>query len=260
MTSRSIGSYSTLENPRSSNLAIERFNVGDTERLLYGMTGFAFVFQGFLKRGSWNALAMAITGGGLVYIGATGRNPVYRALGISLVRTRQGGERVEVIKSMTINRPANELFAFWRDFRNLPRIMTHLESVEILSEKCSHWRVSAPAGLAVEWDAEIVNEKSDKLIAWQSSDGAGVANWGAVRFTPAPGNRGTEVTVQLEYEPIGGAAGVAFAKLFGEEPSQQIEEDLRRFKQFMETGEVPTTTGQSKGRSGRRPAFQSPTS
>ncbi len=261
MNSSGISQYLTHpQNASSSDPSIERHNVGDIERLLYGLTGSALVLQGLVKRGSWNALAMAVIGSGLVYLGATGRNPVYRALGIRLVHTQEGGQRVEVIKSMTINRPAHELFAFWRDFRNLPKIMTHLESVEILSERRSHWRVSAPAGLAVEWDAEIVNEKSDTLIAWQSCDGADIANWGAVRFSPAPGDRGTEVTVELEYDPIGGAAGVAFAKLFGEEPSQQIEEDLRRFKQIMETGEIPTTAGQPRGRSGRTPAFQSPPS
>ena len=195
---------------------------------------------------------MAIVGGGLVYLGATGRNPVYRALGIRLVRTREGAQRVEVIKSMTINRPADELFAFWRDFRNLPKIMTHIESVEVLSDKRSRWRASAPAGLVVEWDAEIVNEKSNTLIAWQSCEDADIANWGVVRFSPAPADRGTEVTVEMEYKPIGGAAGAAFAKLFGEEPSQQIEEDLRRFKQVMETGEIPTTADQPRGKVGRQ--------
>jgi len=259
MNSSEISQYLTHPaNPHVSDPSIEPHNIGDIERLLYGMVGSAFVFQGVLKRGSWNALAMAIVGGGLVYLGATGRNPVYRALGIRLVRTHDGGQRVQVIKRMTINRPPHDLFAFWRDFRNLPKIMTHLESVEALSEKRSHWRVSAPAGLAVEWDAEIVNEMADTLIAWESCDGADIANWGAIRFSPAPGDRGTEVTVELEYDPIAGATGVAFAKLFGEEPSQQIEEDLRRFKQVMETGELPTTAGQPRGTSGRTPAFQSP--
>jgi uncharacterized membrane protein len=148
---------------------------------------------------------------------------------------------------MTINRPIGELFAFWRDLRNLPAFMSHLKSVEVLSEKRSRWKAKAPAGLIVEWEAEIVNEKPDALIAWQSCEEASIPNWGVVRFNPAPGNRGTEISVQLEYEPIAGATGVALAKLFGEEPSQQIEEDLRRFKQMMEAGEAPTTAGQPRG-------------
>jgi uncharacterized membrane protein len=130
--------------------------------------------------------------------------------------------------------------------------MSHLRSVEVLSEKRSRWKAKAPAGLSVEWEAEIVNEKPDALIAWQSCEGSSVPNWGVVRFNSAPGHRGTEVSVQLEYEPIAGATGVALAKLFGEEPSQQIEEDLRRFKRIMEAGETPTTAGQPRGGGHRR--------
>lgn len=221
-------------------------DIGDMERLICSMTGAAFLLHGVKRRG-WNGVATALLGGAFLYIGATGRNALYRGLGIHLVRTTGGRQRAEVIKTMTINRPVGELFAFWRDFRNLPHVMSHLESVEILSEKRSHWKAKAPAGIAVEWDAEIVNEKPDALIAWQSCEGASIAHWGVVRFNPAPGNRGTEVTIELEYEPIGGATGVALAKLFGEEPSQQIEDDLRRFKQIMEAGEVPTTRGQPRG-------------
>ncbi|HEX2054994.1 MAG TPA: SRPBCC family protein [Nitrospiraceae bacterium] len=228
------------------------------ERLICGLTGTAFLVHGAKRRG-WDGLATALLGGTLLYMGATGRNMLYRNLGIQLVRTTEGGQRCEVIRSMTINRPIGELFAFWRDLRNLPNVMSHLESVELLSDKRSRWKVRAPAGLLVEWDAEIVNEKQDALIAWQSCEGSSIAHWGVVRFNPAPGNRGTEITVALEYEPIGGSTGVALAKLFGEEPSQQIEEDLRRFKQRMEAGEVPTTAGQPRGGQygghvGRRPA------
>lgn len=203
------------------------------------MVGSALVLHWLLKRGSSNALAMAIIGGGLVYLGVTGRNPVYRSLGITLVHTHDGGQRVQVIESITINRPAHDLFSFWRDVRNLPKIMTHLESVEALSEKRSHSRVRAPAGRAVEWDAQIVNEMRDALIAWESWDSADIAHWGAVRFSPTPEDRVTEVTVELEYDPIAGAEGGAIAKLFGEEPRQQIKEDLRRFQHFMETPDLP---------------------
>ncbi|HET6674363.1 MAG TPA: SRPBCC family protein [Nitrospiraceae bacterium] len=230
----------------TSGIAREQPDIGDLERLLCGMTGAAFLLHG-VKRRRWDGFATALLGGAFLYIGATGRNSLYRGLGIHLVRTTTGRQRSEVVRSITINRPVGELFAFWRDFRNLPTVMSHLETVEVVSEKRSHWKAKAPAGAFVEWDAEIVNEKKDALIAWQSCEGSSIANWGAVRFNPAPGNRGTEVTVELEYEPIGGATGVALAKLFGEEPSQQIEEDLRRFKQVMETGEFPTTAGQPRG-------------
>ena len=171
-----------------------------------------------------------------------------------MVDTRHGGRRIEVVKSMTINRPVAELFAFWRDFQNLPRIMPHLRSVDVLSEDRSHWVANAPAGLTVEWNAEIVNEKPDTLIAWQSCEGSEVANWGVVRFSEVPGGRGTEVKVELEYESPAGTTGAVLAKLFGEEPSQQIEDGLRRFKQIMETGEVPTVTGQPRGREPQTPS------
>jgi uncharacterized membrane protein len=231
---------------RRPSTAFERRDIGDMERLICGLAGMAFLVYGAKRRG-WGGLATALLGGGLAYMGATGRNALYRNLGIQLIRTTEGRQRCEVIRSMTINRPIGELFAFWRDLRNLPRVMSHVESVEVLSDKRSHWKAKAPAGLLVEWDAEIVNEKQDALIAWQSCEGSPIAHWGVVRFNPAPGNRGTELTVALEYEPIGGSTGVALAKLFGEEPSQQIEEDLRRFKQNMEAGEVSTTAGQPRG-------------
>jgi uncharacterized membrane protein len=107
----------------------------------------------------------------------------------------------------------------------------------------------APAGSRVEWDAEIYNEKENELIAWRSLEGADVNSAGSVHFTAAPGGRGTEVRVVLKYDPPGGIVGATIARLFGEEPSQQIDEDLRRFKQVMETGETTNTTGQPSGRS-----------
>jgi uncharacterized membrane protein len=220
--------------------------MGDQERVMVSVGGAALLYRG-LKRGDWLGMAAAAAGSGLLYMGVTGNNPLARAAGIRVVETRHGGRRIEVVKSMTINRPAAELFAFWRDFRNLPQIMPHLRSVDVLSEKRSHWVAQAPAGFTVEWDAEIVNEKPATLIAWQSLEGSGVANWGVVRFTEISGGRGTEVRVELEYESPAGTAGVALAKLFGEEPSQQVEDGLRRFKHITEAGEVPTIEGQPRG-------------
>jgi uncharacterized membrane protein len=126
--------------------------------------------------------------------------------------------------------------------------MQHVESVEVLDAKRSHWRVSAPGGSTVEWDAEIVEEEPGRLIAWRSLPGAQIENGGSVRFRPATGDRGTVVEVTMFYEPPAGQAGVAVAKIFGEEPQMQVREDLRRFKQLSETGEIPTIEGQSSGR------------
>ena len=151
------------------------------------------------------------------------------------------GQGVKVEKSVTIDRPAHELYAFWRDFENLPRFMEHLESVTVIDARRSHWVAKAPAGQRVEWDAEIHNEIPDELIAWRSLPGSEIANAGSVHFESL-GDGATDVRVVLSYEPPAGRVGDAVARLFGEAPSQQVEDDLRRFKQVMEAGEVPVRT------------------
>lgn len=149
------------------------------------------------------------------------------------VRYQRG---IHVTKSITINRPAAELYAFWRNFENLPRFMNHLEKVELIDDQRSHWRAKAPAGMTVAWDAAIIDDTPSERISWRSLEGADVPNAGSVRFQPAPGGQGTVVRVEMEYEPPGGAIGAAIAKLFGEEPDQQVENDLHRFKRVMEAG------------------------
>lgn len=145
---------------------------------------------------------------------------------------------IHVHKAITINRSMTEVYEFWRDFQNLPRFMNHLESVQVMDGGRSHWRAKAPGGMTVEWDAEIIEDRPNELIQWRSLEGADVDNAGAVCFQAAPGGRGTEVHVELYYNPPGGVIGAAVAKLFGEAPDQQIAGDLRRFKQVMEIGEV----------------------
>lgn len=141
-------------------------------------------------------------------------------------------------QSVTIARTPEELYYFWRDFRNLASFMSHVQSVQVKSETQSHWVVSAPAGRTVEWDAEITEDRPGELIAWRSLEGADVENRGEVRFRRAPGDRGCEIHVRLEYKPPGGALGTVVARLFGEEPGQQLKDDLARLKQALETGEV----------------------
>jgi len=155
---------------------------------------------------------------------------------------------IHVHKSITVNRPAEEVYRFWHDFQNLPRFMGHLESVQVLDAGRSHWKAKAPAGRTVEWDAQIVTDRPNELISWHSVEGSTIMNSGAVRFTPAPGNRGTEVRVELRYEAPGGALGSGLAKLLGEEPAVQIGDDLRAFKQVMETGEVMRSDTAVQGR------------
>jgi uncharacterized membrane protein len=161
---------------------------------------------------------------------------------------------IRIRKAITIGRAAEELYRFWRDFENLPRVMTHLESVRVTGERRSHWKAKAPLGFRVTWDAEIVEDQPNERIAWRSLEGAGVKNAGSVTFEPAPGGRGTTVRVDLQYEPPGGVIGATLAKLFGEEPGQQVQEDLRAFKQVMETGEMVRSEGSLRTRHPARPA------
>lgn len=141
-------------------------------------------------------------------------------------------------KSLVVNRSPEEIYRFWREFENLPRFMRHLESVTTSADGRSHWVARAPAGGTVEWDAETTEDRPGELIAWRSVEGADVRNSGTVRFEQAAGGRGTIVRVEIDYTPPGGVLGAAAAMLFGEEPEQQLDDDLRRFKQVLETGEV----------------------
>jgi len=153
--------------------------------------------------------------------------------------SRSASERsILVVKSILINQPAARLYAHWHNFESLPQFMEHLQSVEDKGNGESHWVARGPAGTAVAWDAKITEDRPNQLIAWTSQPGAAVPNCGQVQFEPAPNGRGTIVTVELQYQPPAGKLGKLAASLFGEEPEQQIQGDLRRFKQVMETGEV----------------------
>ena len=221
-------------------------NVGRNERIVSGLAGAALIAFGMRRRALRGFLVPL--GGSLIARAVTGRCAVNRALGrnsavddsaVSPVASVPRGQGIKVEKSVVIQRPVDELYAFWREFENLPRFMDHLESVRTIDDRRSHWVAKAPAGTKVEWDAEIHNEIENELIAWRSLPGADVNNAGSVHFRPAPGG-GTEVRVVLSYEPPAhtGRIGSAVARLFGEEPAQQVEEDLRRFKQVMEAGDA----------------------
>jgi uncharacterized membrane protein len=156
-------------------------------------------------------------------------------------RGRTGAIRVEQV--VTINRPIEEVYQFWRAFQNFPRFMRHLESVQVTSDRRSRWRAKGPAGITVEWEAEMIEDREAEWIAWRSLEGADVPNSGSVRFRRAPGARGTELRVQMEYSPPAGKLGRGVAWLFGADPEQQIREDLRRSKQLLETGEITLSEG-----------------
>jgi uncharacterized membrane protein len=169
-------------------------------------------------------------------------------------RSTMSTRSVRVEQVTTINRPIEQVYDFWRRFENLPQFMRHLVSVEQIGDRRSRWRAKAPAGMTVEWDAELVEERENEWIAWRSLEGSTVENSGSVRFVRAPGARGTELRVQLQYRPPAGALGRGIAWLFGEEPDQQIREDLCRFKQLMETGEIAVSDGPGLWRAAQPPS------
>lgn len=164
-------------------------------------------------------------------------------------RAREDHVRVE--QAITINKPVEEVYAFWKNFENFPRFMRHVERVEALGNGRSRWKAKAPAGMKVSWEAEVLQDRENEWIAWRSVEGSQIENSGSVRFSRAPGRRGTEVRVQLEYHPPAGTFGRIIAYLFGEEPAQQVKDDLRRFKQLMEAGEIPISDGPALWRAAR---------
>jgi uncharacterized membrane protein len=230
-------------------------NLSAQERELSLLGGAGLALFG-LTRGSFNGLLLAGVGAALVHRGVTGHCHGYQLLKIDTSKPREAdpedyfekGIHVEV--AMTIQRSPEELFQFWRNFKNLPRFMQNLKSVQVLDEKKSRWVASGPAGAGVQWDAEIINEEPNALIAWKSIGNAEVDNAGSVRFIPLGNDRGTRVHVVIDYIPPAGTVGRWVAKLFSAAPDQTIKEDLRRFKALMETGEISTTDQQPRGTCG----------
>lgn len=221
---------------RAASFGPGEMNVGDIERLASALGGGVLAMYGL--RNAPAGLPLALAGSYLLYRGVSGHCPLYQALAIT---TAGEARTAHVEKVFTINVEPAELYSFWRDFTNLPRFMQHLEEVRVLDERRSHWVARGPAGTRVEWDAEIFLEKPNELIAWRSLPDAAVSNAGSVRFQPAPGGRGCEVRVVMEYVPPAGKLGQFVARLMGEEPGQQVDDDLRHLKMVLETGEIATS-------------------
>jgi uncharacterized membrane protein len=225
---------------RSRNSACQTVNVGDTERWLSTAAGGALAAFG-LSRGSLSGMAVAAIGGCLVYRGVSGHCELYHQLDVNTAESRgpmtsiPSGRGFKIEKTITINRPSRELFSEWRNLENLPKIMSHLECVKTEGNR-SHWKAKAPLGITVEWDAEIINERPNELIAWRSVDCSTVDTAGSVHFRESPNGRETELQVVLKYDPPGGKVGAQFARWLGEAPELQIEEDLQSFKKKMESG------------------------
>ena len=212
-------------------------NISNLERGLSLIGGGALVLYG-LRRSLGN-LALMLGGGALIYRGLTGYCAAYQALGVNTAH-RDMSHGVALRATITVNKPAAEVYRFWRHLENHPRFMQHIESVVSTNGKRSHWVAKAPLPVPIEWDADIVAERENAMLSWRSLPGADVENAGTVRFRELPNGRGTEVRVRLEYAPPGGVVGVTVANLFKTLTEQQLKEDLRRFKQIIETGETPT--------------------
>jgi uncharacterized membrane protein len=197
-----------------------------------------------LGKRSWQSVVAAPIGGALVYYAATGRNP--------LVTLRTGGalqdEGVTIHRAVTIQRPPEEVYDFWRRLENLPRFMRHLDRVTDLGEGRSRWEARTPGGIPLQWEARITADEPGRRIGWETLPGGNLRHYGDVRFRPAPAGAGTELHVEIAYAPPGGAIGSAIAELLNGITSQTVKEELRACKQILEAGEIPTVEGQPSGR------------
>lgn len=236
--------YMDVEFPGDRREALVRSgrNISHAEKWISLAAGAGLTIYGIsrARRGGW---LLAAIGGMLLERGATGHCRMYEAFNINTAgtgddtrRALRGSSGVHVDERVTINRPVEELYRFWRNLENLPKFMQHLESVERLTDTLSRWRAKGPAGTVVEWSAEIINEVPNQVIGWRSIEGSDVASAGSVNFDTVGASQ-TRVRVKLQYSPPGGKAGAAVAKLFGRDAATEIREDLQRFKQLVETGE-----------------------
>lgn len=224
-------------------LAGLKINVARPERWISALAGAGLLYYG-IRRRSWAGTLLAAAGAKLFLRGFFGTSLIYRFLGINTAESYAAAKRAaasgefKAEKSIAIDRSPDEVYRFWRNFENLPRVMKHLKSVRSIDEKRSHWVVKAPAGADVEWDAEITEDRENRRIAWRSIEGSEIRNEGVVLFEPLTGDRTTELRVRLQYSLPAGRTGKALARLFGKDPDRMLDEDLRAFKSMMETGET----------------------
>lgn len=216
----------------------------DAENLLALGAGALLLIVGASRRSATGA-CLAASSAPLLYRGITGRWPDVLSDHVQSDDTRDalGGDRgVHVRESVRLETPVADVYRFWRRLENLPRFMTHLNRVTEMPDGTSQWVAAGPAGLAVEWTAEIINEVENKVLAWRSLPESDIVTAGSVNFDAVRGGRSTQVSVHLQYAPPAGRAGAMVATLFGRAPSQTIREDLRHFKQLLEAGEIPRAT------------------
>jgi uncharacterized membrane protein len=244
LTSRSLpqgtGSFTSRDYPENEESTTFLTRVGQAAMIV---SGAALVALAARER-SWRTLGIAAAGAPLIYRGATGHWPVPEKIS---QRASDAVAPVPIETAVTIDRPAEELYRFWHQLENLPRFMKNLDSVTKIDERRSHWVGKSPLGLKLEWDAEILEEREGKLLSWCSLPGSDVHNAGTVFFDQSTGGRGTVVRASLDYQLPGHFLGQAVGKMLSGTTQQQVKEDLKRFKELMETGEVATTNGQSHG-------------
>ena len=220
----------------------ESTSLVDAENCLALGAGALLLLIGASRR-SVLGTCLAVSSAPLLYRGITGRWPeMLNSQPDSTKTALAGGRGIHVRESVRLQVPLADAYQFWRRLENLPTFMTHLDRVSELADGRSHWIAGGPGGLSVEWDAEIINEEADKLIAWRSLPGSDIASAGSVTFDTVRGGKSTQVSVHLQYAPPAGKTGALVASLFGREPSQTVREDLRHFKQLLETGEIPKVT------------------
>ena len=238
---QSTGSFTSPDSLEDEESTTFLTRVGQAAMIV---SGAALVALAARER-SWRTLGIAAAGAPLIYRGATGHWPVPEAIS---QRASDAVAPVPIETAVTIGRPAGELYSFWRQLENLPRFMKNIDSVTQIDERRSHWVGKSPLGLRLEWDAEILEEREGQLLSWCSLPGSEVQNAGTVFFDPATGGRGTVVRASLDYQVPGHLLGQAVGKMLSGATQQQVKEDLKRFKELMETGEIATTNGQSHGK------------
>jgi uncharacterized membrane protein len=229
----------------------KRINVGPAERKASLAGGAVLVLSGLKSLAGKRilpGLGLLAAGGLLIGRGKTGHCILYRALGVDTIHLGHSGLRIE--KVITINCPPQRVYQYWRDLGNLPNFMRHLTSVQVTGDRTSHWKAAVPGGVSIEWNAEMMEDYPGQQISWHSLNGAPLPNKGTVEFLPAPGNRGTEVKIILDYYPPGAAAGRAAARLLRAITDRQIEEDLKRLKRIMEIDEPAITQNDNELLSG----------
>lgn len=225
------------------NMPRHRVNVGETERWVSTAGGAGFVLYGLKTRGLLG-LTLGAIGAAMLYRGTTGHCSAYSAMGMSTAEndrsqaSLEGSNSIKVEESIFVAADQVTLYKYWRNLSNLPKVMSHLESVVESGNKRSHWVAKAPLGMTAEWDAEIINETENELIAWRSLEGSEIPNAGSVRFTKETTGAGTTIKVSLMYHPPAGKIGGYVARLFGEDPGVQIAEDLKKFKELAEAGKM----------------------